>query len=347
MELNTDQLLEMSQSTPEPPAVPDQVQGDAAPDQGQPAGIEEALKQYGLQSVEEIAALRDRAEKAKQLEFEVLELQSKVQSDPYKTPAARKIDQMLTEGYSVEDVVQYIKLSSVDLSKLDAIEAMRYQLQVQKPGWDKDMVEDWIVEKLGLDGIEDLEKDRSLLTAKQRRKIEEAKGEAFSFLKQHLMPIDNTEAVKSAQERAAVAAETVNTWKEVVPKIKEETFLPAASVLLDGEQMSFSYTPTSEALDMARNEAMQYIQQNPQHFPRTAEGLQAVQGLMQAFLIQSEWSKMLEVAIRDTYAKAKADAAKMYSGNGAPLVRTGGQPKEIKPNNQLSRQEIIMKDGLV
>lgn len=284
-----------------------------------------ALKEIGVE-VPDIDVLRTRYEAAGQvdsLRTQLQQLEAKSKLSPYHTPLSEAVDRMTREGKTPADIMKFVELSSLEVDKLDPIESIQRHYEMTKPGYTKEQVQALIARDLGFDpnGGEEL-------SALETATLKERQEAANAFLKQQQASASNPEAVQQAQQRQQTAESYLETWNKVIPMLAPNADF---KVKIEDQEIAFGYKPSSEALEAARKAIAETVAANPLAFPPSKDTAASLQEMMEQVLFIADRPRYLEAMANHYYSVATAEAAKRYSGNGAPLVRNNGSPQTV-PN---------------
>lgn len=252
-------------------------------------------------------------------------MESQAKISPFATPMVERINNMQREGRSAADIAAFVQLSTLEVDKLPALDAIQrhYQMSKSGPGWTEDLIKGQIANDLGFD----LDTDEADLTIRQRARLHEKHEEAVAGLKKQQVSAENPEAVQAAQVVRQRHEQTVGGWKEVIPSLAAEHKITGK--VADDVETSLNYKPSPEAISAAQAMVLQTVASNPDAFPLNKQTAEQLQGLYQQFIALTDQARRDETLFRHAYAQGMEFAMQRSSGNGSAIQRPQAQQQTI------------------
>jgi len=153
-----------------------------------------------LTSPAELQSLFEAKQQKELLEATVADLTAKTKVNPFVNPVVQKVNDLYAKGATQAEVEHFIRLQSVDTSKIDQVSAVRLAVQTEYPEFDAAMVDAYLSDTLGLQNY--IEGDPSELTPRDRVAMSKAHRDAVSKI-ESLKVKSETPASFEAQAQAA------------------------------------------------------------------------------------------------------------------------------------------------
>ena len=278
-------------------------------------------------TVEALKSSRKDAGRASQLEQKIREYEANAKISPYANPAVERINNLMKEGKGIQDVAKYLELSSLDLTTMQPIEAIRRHYALNQPGIPAELIDGLIENDLGFDPSD----PEAELTSAQKASLWKKQQDAVSFLKDQQLSADNPQAVQAAQEQQQIAQRNVQTWSEVIPTMKlDQKF----EFQVNDQVIELQYQPSAGAVEQARQMAIATIAGNPLAFPATREQSPIIKDMIDKFLLITDAEKIKDAIFKHAYATATEEVTQRLSGNKAALNRPQPQQQQIPGQNK-------------
>jgi len=163
-----------------------------------------------VKSAEEFQAFLD---KAAALEQKAQELEGKLALDPFGgNEYAKKVAELAKNGATPEELANFAKMQTLDLGKLDPLQAVRMAVQSDNPSWDAAMVDAYMANNLNLkayvegDGSDASPLDRVALSTAYRSAVD-----ALGKMKVAAATPPSVEGQLAQQQAAAARLQSVST----------------------------------------------------------------------------------------------------------------------------------------
>jgi len=280
----------------------------------------------------------DEASRASTLQQRLNELEARQQISPFHTPLAERINQLAGEGRSPQEILQFVELNSLDLTKLDPIEAIRRNLALSKPGWDADKIDGLIEQTLGFDPSE----EGVDLSKRQKAALQDNYEQAIEGLKKHQVAAENPAAVEAAKQAQADHARIVDTWQQVIPTL--QVVAPIVLAVADDTQTTLTFQPDPRIIAEAQKEVLEIIQSQPDQYKTNPAIAAEVQRWVMDTVAFKERARREETIARHAYAEGLQAALQRTNSNGAPLTRIQGQQQQVPVIKKGSPDASILID---
>lgn len=266
----------------------------------------------GFKTVDEIKALREQAQQFEAVRQRATELEAKVASAPkFAATFVEKLNSLVESGADPARLNAWWSLANTDLDKVDPIDLLVMQKQLQNPGMSKEMLHAYVLSEHGIDA--DGGVDMATLPPAKAAKLQIEANQAKTALLAEKASIETVTPANGqahdpaiAQMREVQVQKATNFWGEFLGGLSASIPFQFEDAEKGIPKYSFDFTPRAEVVDAARKQVLAAIATDPNMFPFTAEGAAQMKATFDGIVAMASVSDMQRAMFLDVYNSVRA-----------------------------------------
>lgn len=269
-----------------------------------------------VKSAEELAALIQERE---MLQQKALDLEAKVAQDPFGGNAlAKKFAELAGQGAKVEELANFVQLQTLDVAKMEPLDAIRLSIKTSNPGWDAAMVDAYMADTLKLsayidgDGKDASPLDRVMLS----NATKEAQANLEKFKVQSETPSSVAEVQRQQQLMAAREQSVSTVLQSVAGSLK--------TIKVGEGDSAFDFQVDQSVLNMAIPNMVKQFAAGGQPVNESMAGAAAQQ--LKALVFATQGEKIVQAAIKNTESRTREKVVLEMSNGQVPGNTSNPKP---------------------
>lgn len=273
-----------------------------------------------VKSVDEIKSWRENASKAEEYQRRLSELEAAA-SGTIK-PAngfVAKLNDLLANGADAARVSAFWQLSNADIDKMDPLDVIVFQHEIENPGLSKDEVKAFVLNKYGLD-LEGVDVN-SLPAAKSAQlKIESAAAAAKLKAERVALETINPQApaAPDLEARKVQGQAAATYWNEVVTALPTAITFEYEDAEKGVDGYKFEFNPRPEVVARARQIVLDDVRNRPEAYPKNLEGAKAVKDSISSLIQMMSIDDFKRAMFLDIYNDMRQQAFRKTAGSLPP-----------------------------
>lgn len=277
----------------------------------------EVLSGGRIKSRDELGSYFEAKDKLPTYEARMAELTQKAERDPFASPVARKINEMLSVGATTNEIENFVRLQNVDVAKLEPLEAIRMAVKAENPEFDSALVDAVIAEDYGLGNYIEGEQP----TALDKARLIKAQKQAVEKINSMKVLSETPASVAQAAQQTVVQQQKQQAYQTVTKSILGESKI---DLNIDGDVIQF---PIPQAFQTVLEQQLLQLGMQGQ-WSLDEQGAAAAKEMARAMVVASHFDAIQKATIEHIKAKAFR-AAKL--DNAGPAPKMGHTPPTQQP----------------
>lgn len=282
-------------------------------------GALERLSGGFLKSEQDFGVLKAEVEQAKTMRQQFEQLRQQNAKFSNYNPLADKINEILSSGGKMEDVKRFVEVQSINLDALDEKGAYKLKMSLDHPHLTQSEIDALVDDEFGLGGDE----QNMLGLTKLKLRGADAK-KAIAEMK---VAAENPQAVQQRALQIQRTESLQRAWSGIAESLAGSLANKVQANFGDGEDYSFEYKYSPEAIEYARQLAIEQAVHS--NVPLDRNGAKDVLEFMQRMATAFDAQKMTTALMNDVWTKAKLAALKSAGGAQPPAA---GQGARVQPS---------------
>ena len=267
-----------------------------------------------VKTPEELTALIQERETLHQ---KALDLEGKLAIDPFGGNAlAKKFAELAGQGAKVEELANFVQLQTLDVAKMDPLDAIRLSVKTLNSGWDAPMVDAYMADSLKLsayiDGSEPSPLDRVMLSNATR----EAQSNLEKLKVQSETPASVADVQRQQQMMAAREQSVSTVLQSVAGSLK-------TLKIGDGPD-AFDFQVDESVFQMALPNLVKQFSSSNGQIDQAMAG--AAQQQLEALVFATQGKKIVQAAIKNAESRTREKVVLEMSNGNAPQNTPNPKP---------------------
>lgn len=261
-----------------------------------------------VKSAEELAALIQERETLQQ---KALDLEAKVAQDPFGGNAlAKKFAELAGQGAKVEELANFVQLQTLDVAKMEPLDAIRLSVKTSNPGWDAAMVDAYMADTLKLSAYIDGDgKDASPL---DRVMLSNATKEAQANLEKLKVQSETPSSVAEVQRQQQLMAAREQSVSTVLQSVAGSL----KTIKVGEGDSAFDFQIDPSVLNMAIPNMVKQFASGGQPVNESMAGAAAQQ--LKALVFATQGEKIVQAAIKNAESRTREKVVLEMSNGQVP-----------------------------